>query len=208
MKQKLFLTKCAQFFKQVTTAIEATLKTFFEFKFGHLKNKQGNSILLLLSDSQYNFKLCDKIYKILDKIQIQSARWLSTRSGIFSFAESFILACCLFSRSKKWGSPSSSGRCKRLQKKYRVFVIGFAVAMASHRVKIMSASFFSNYWCFIGYHNIAVKWNSAVDTILVTRPSLVWITLSFLTAKAKSQDAKLTRMTISGAISVVSGRPY
>lgn len=63
MKQKLFLTKCAQFFKQVTTAIEATLKTFFEFKFGHLKNKQGNSILLLLSDSQYNFKLCDKISK-------------------------------------------------------------------------------------------------------------------------------------------------
>ena len=58
-----------------------------------------------------------------------------------NFAESFILACSLHFRNKKWGSPSSFMRYEGLRLKYEVVLQGFPVATVTFYVTKMTKSF-------------------------------------------------------------------
>ena len=59
---------------------------------------------------------------------------------LLNFAESFILACSLFSCNKKLGSPSSFFRYEQLKPKYMVFMQGFPVIIVTFYVTKMTAS--------------------------------------------------------------------
>ena len=122
---------------------------YFSFSCSYLKNELGDpSLLSHKSNQQAKIKLSAKFKRILWSrfrailnFQLFKVALNLLHRIFFNFAESFILACRLHFRNKKWGSPNSFLRYEHLKPKYGVFLQGFPVATVTFYVTKMTKSF-------------------------------------------------------------------
>ena len=74
-------------------------------------------------------------------VQLFNVALSSAPQNFLNFAESFIVACWLHFRNKKWGLPKSFLKYEQLKPKYGVFLQGFAVATVPFYNTKMTESF-------------------------------------------------------------------
>ena len=117
------------------------------------RNSVTPIFLLHKSDQQTKIKLSEKFKKILwsgfrDTLNFQLLKVALNllHRILLNFAESFILACWLHFRNKKWGSPGSFLRYRQLKPKYGVFLQSFLVATVTFNIAKMTEYF----WAIIG----------------------------------------------------------